>query len=69
MIEIGRTCSTYGAVQKYTQSFRGKPRGIQFLGRPRRRRENIKKMDLKDVSFDATNWMVLLKVGTSGGIM
>ena len=56
---MGRTCSTYGAIQKCIQSFRGKPEGKNHLGRPRRRWENNIKMDLREVGCNKGDWITL----------
>ena len=53
---MGRTCSTYGAIQKCID-FRvlvGKPEGKGPLGRPRRRLEDNIKMDF--------TWVVILEI-------
>ena len=56
---MGRTCSTYGATQKYIQNFVGKPEGKRPLGRLRRRwKENIK-MNLREVGCDTGDWIDL----------
>ena len=41
---MGRTCSTYGAIQK--------PQGVRLLGRPRHRWEDNIKMDLREEGCD-----------------
>ena len=54
---MGRTCSTYGAIQKCIQSLVGKPEGKRPLGRPRRRwKDNIKR-DLGEVGCDPGHWI------------
>ena len=45
---MGRTCSTYGAIQKCIQSLVGKPEGNRPLGRLRRRWEDDIEMDLRE---------------------
>ena len=47
----------------------GKSEGTRPLGRPRRRWEDNIKMDLREVCCDPGNWIVLLKIGTNGGLM
>jgi hypothetical protein len=37
----------------------GKPEGKRPLGRPRRRREDNIKMDLREIGIDAANWIQL----------
>ena len=34
----------------------GKPTGKRFLGRPKRRWEDIIRMDLEEIGIDAGNW-------------
>ena len=58
---MGRTCSTYGAIQKCIQSLVGKPEGKRPLGRPRRRWEDNIEMDLRDVGCDSGDWIDLLQ--------
>ena len=40
----------------------GKPEGKRPLGRPRRRREDNNKMNLREVSCDTGNWMDFAQV-------
>ena len=49
---MGRTCSTYGIIQKCIESFMGKPEGETF------REDNIK-MDLREMVCDPGNWIDL----------
>ena len=58
---MGRTCSTYGAIQECIQSFRRKPEGKRPLGRPRHRWEDNKpiKMDLREVGCNPREWIDL----------
>ena len=46
---MGRTRSTYEAIQKFIQSFSGKPEVKKLLGIPRRGWEDNIKMDLREV--------------------
>jgi hypothetical protein len=39
----------------------GKPEGKRPLGRPRRRRENDIKMDLREIGIDGANWIRLVQ--------
>ena len=55
---MGRTCSTYGAIQKCIQSLVGKPESKRPLGRQRCRWEDIK-MDLKEMGSDPRDWIAL----------
>ena len=59
MTEMGRTCSTYGAIQKCIQRFSGKTEGKRPLGRPRRRWEDNIKMNLREVGCDPRVWITL----------
>ena len=53
---MGRTCSTYGAIQK---CIRSSSEGKRPLGRPKRRWEDNIKMDLREVGCDPGDWIVL----------
>jgi hypothetical protein len=44
----------------------GKLTGKRRLGIPRRRWENIIRMDLKEVGINTRNWGIGLKIGISG---
>ena len=58
---MGRTRSTYGAVQKCI-TYRvlvGKPEGKRPLGRPWRRWEDNIKVDLREVGCDPGEWIDL----------
>ena len=56
---MGRTCSTYGAIQKCIQSLVGKPESKRPLGRPRRRWDDNIKMNLREVGYDPRDWIAL----------
>ena len=45
----------------------GKPEGKIPLGSPRRRQEDNIKMDLQEVGCDGMDWIMWLRIGTSGG--
>jgi len=45
----------------------GNPKGMRTLGRPRRRWENIIKIDLQEVGSGGMNWIIWLRIGTIGG--
>jgi hypothetical protein len=47
----------------------GKPEGMRPLARPRRRREDNIKMDLREVGWGAWTGSMLLKTGTGGGLL
>ena len=57
---MGRTCSTYGAIQKCIQILVGKSEGRRPLGRPRNRWEGKIKMDLREVGCDPGDWIALV---------
>jgi hypothetical protein len=46
---MGRACNTYGERRGAYRVLMGKPEGRRSLGRPRRRWEDITKMDLGKV--------------------
>ena len=56
---MGRTCSTYGEIQKCIEILVGKPEGKRPLGRPRCRWEDNIKMDLREVGCDPGDWIYL----------
>ena len=56
---MGRTCSTYGTIQKCIQSSMGKPEGKKPLGRPRHRWEDNIKMNLREVDCVPGDWITL----------
>ena len=56
---MGRTCSTYEAIQKYIQSFNGKPERKRLLGSSRCRWEDNIKIDLRKVGRDPGEWIDL----------
>jgi hypothetical protein len=43
----------------------GKPEGKRLLGSPRRRWEDLIKMDLREVGWGGVEW---LRIGTVGGL-
>ena len=57
---MGRTCSTYGAIQKHIVLV-GTPEGKRPLGRPRHRWEDNIKMDIREVGCDPGDWIDLAK--------
>ena len=54
--KIGRVCSTYGEIRDLVR----KPERWRPLGRPRRRRENNIKMDLRFVGW-GMDWIYLVQ--------
>ena len=55
---MGRTCSTYGGIQKLIQNLVGNPEGKRSLGRRSRRREDNITMDFREVGCDR-DWITL----------
>jgi hypothetical protein len=47
----------------------GKPEGKRSLGRIRRRWVDNITMDLREIGWDGTDWIDLVQVGTSGGLL
>jgi hypothetical protein len=47
----------------------GKREGRRPLGKPRRRREDNIKMDLREVRWGAQAGLVWLRIGTGGGLL
>jgi hypothetical protein len=47
----------------------GKPEGKRPLGIPRRRWVDNIKMDLREIVWDGADWMDVLRMGTSGGLL
>jgi hypothetical protein len=50
---MGRACSTNGEKRILV----GKPEGKKLLGRPRRRRVNNIKTDIREIDWDGTDWI------------
>jgi hypothetical protein len=53
---MGGVCSTNGAKRNAYRILVGKPEGKRPLGRPRRRRVDNIKMDLREVGCDGVDW-------------
>jgi hypothetical protein len=47
----------------------GRPEYKRPLGRPRLRWADNIKMDLKETGLDGENWIQLLRIGSSGGLL
>jgi hypothetical protein len=47
----------------------GKPEGRRPLGRPRRRREDGIRMDLREIGLGVWNGFDCLRTGTGGGLL
>ena len=56
---MGKTCSTYGRIQKCIESLVGVSEGKKPLGRPRRIWEDNIRMELKEEGCDARDWIAL----------
>ena len=56
---MDRTLSTYGTIENAYRVLVEMPEGKIPLGRPRRIWEDDIKIDLKEVGFDAGNWIDL----------
>jgi hypothetical protein len=64
-VHVARTVEGRGA---YKVSV-GKPECKRPLGRPRRRREENIKMDLREIGIHVANWFGWLRIGSSGGLL
>jgi hypothetical protein len=56
---MGRVCSTNGDKRNAYRILVGKPEGKSPLGRPRRRRVNNTKMNLREIGWDGIDWVDL----------
>jgi hypothetical protein len=57
---MGRACGTYGEDRGVYRVLVGNPEGKRPLGRPRRRWEDIIKMDLQEVGGVRGDWVAML---------
>jgi transposase len=57
--EVGGTCGTHGGGERFYRVLVGRTEGKRPLGRPRRRREDNIKMDLREIGIDGANWIQL----------
>jgi len=55
--DIGGACSTYGERRGVYTVLVGKPKGKRPIGRPRRRWEDNRKMDLQEVGCEGMDWI------------
>jgi hypothetical protein len=62
-------CSTNGENRDAYTILVGKPEGKRPLGTPRRRRMDNIKIDLREIEWDGVDWVDLLRIGTSGGLL
>jgi hypothetical protein len=58
---MGRACSTHGEKRKAYRIFVGMSEGKRPLGRPRRRRVDNIKMDVREVGWDSRDWFDLIQ--------
>jgi hypothetical protein len=56
---VGWTCGTHGEGRGAYRVLVGRPEGMRPLGRPRRRWEDIVKMDLGEIGIDGAKWIRL----------
>jgi hypothetical protein len=47
----------------------GRPGGKRLLGRQRRRWVNNIKLDLREIKWGGMDWIDLVRIGTSGGLL
>jgi hypothetical protein len=59
--EIGRVCSINGGEEECTEDLVGKSQGKRSLGRPRRRRVDNVKIDLREIGWGSTDWIDLVQ--------
>jgi hypothetical protein len=59
--EMGRACSTNGEKRNAYRILVGMPEGKRPLGRPRRRRVDNIKMDLREIEWDGIDWIYLVQ--------
>jgi len=55
--------------ERCIQDFDGETRGKEPLGRPRRRCEDIMKMDLQEVGWGTWTGLIWLRIETGGGLL
>jgi hypothetical protein len=56
---VGGACGTRGRGEKSVQGLVGKPEGRRPLGRPRRRWEDVVRMDLREIGLEGVDWIRL----------
>jgi hypothetical protein len=57
--EMGRACSTNGEKSNANRILVGRPEGKKPLGRPRRRRVDNIKIDLREIGWVGMDWIDL----------
>jgi hypothetical protein len=66
---VGGACCTHGTAQKIVQGS-GKPEEKRPLGRPRRRWENVMRMDLRGFAGGGGGrGFIWLRIGAGGGLL
>jgi hypothetical protein len=58
---MGRACSTRGEKRNEYRILMGKPEGKRQLARPRRRWEDIIRMDLGEIGWGGMHWIDLVQ--------
>jgi hypothetical protein len=67
--EMGRAYSTNWDRRNACRILVGKPEGKRPVARPRCRLEDNIKMDLRELAWSDMNWMIWLRIGTSGRLL
>jgi hypothetical protein len=65
---MGRECSTNGAKRNACRILVGKADGKRPLGRSGLRWVDNNKMELREIGCGGMDWMIWLRIGTSGGL-
>jgi hypothetical protein len=66
---VGGACGTHGRGEKRVQGFGGKARRERPLVKPRRRWEDVIKMDLREFGWGVWSGFTWLRIGTGGGLL
>jgi hypothetical protein len=66
---MDRVCSTHGKKRNAYRISEGKPEGKRSIGQPRRRWKDNIKMALREIRWVVWTGLVLLRIGTSGGLL
>jgi hypothetical protein len=67
--EMGRACSTHGEKRNAYRILVGKPEGKRPLGRLRPKWVDNSKMDFREIRWDDMDWIIWLRIGTSGRVL